>query len=205
MKLLCKFSSLAHSGQLPAGWASTKAPSGQMYYWHVDDPQGTKTWEMPRGVKVERMRIFVKPKPRGKRATLDVKPSCKIGEVKAMLARYPGWNVTVEMQRLRFAGNELRNDRTLSYYGIQNEDSVNLTVPVGFEEGTHALCTPDDVFGEGSFHHAQQANNNNNNNVGQAQGTPAPMNDVWALLSLSSSSSSSSSSESSSLESGGAK
>jgi len=36
------------SSALPEGWQSAQDPaSGNFYYWHIDDPSGTTTWERP--------------------------------------------------------------------------------------------------------------------------------------------------------------
>ena len=157
MLMLCKINLLvihAHhlasspSPQLPASWNSTQAADGRVYYWHVADPRGTKTWEFPR----VSMQIFVKPMPKGKRIPLDTNASHTIDSVKIKIQTVTG--IPHDQQRLSFARQPLQDGRTLSDYNIKHKDYIFVRTARGCigDEDLHCLCDDEDLFGEGSFH-----------------------------------------------------
>ena len=69
------------------------------------------------------MQLFVKTLT-GKTIAIQVKPSCTIGNVKYKIQEAEG--IPPDRQRLSFASKQLRDDRTLSDYGIINECTVYL-------------------------------------------------------------------------------
>ena len=69
------------------------------------------------------MQLFVKTLT-GKTIAIQVKPSCTIGNVKYKIQKAEG--IPPDRQRLSFASKQLRDDRTLSDYGIINECTVYL-------------------------------------------------------------------------------
>ena len=83
----------------------------------------------------ERMLIWVKPRPVGNRFALNVKASDTIDSVKAKIqSQEPG--IPPDQQRLRFAGQRLEDDRTLSDYGIKAKMTIFLGVSQRFQDSS---------------------------------------------------------------------
>ena len=82
-----------------------------------------------------RMLIWVKPRPVGDRFALNVKASDTIDSVKAKIqSQEPG--IPPDQQRLRFAGQRLEDDCTLSDYGIKAKETIFLGVSQRFQDSS---------------------------------------------------------------------
>lgn len=71
------------------------------------------------------MKIFIQPLS-GNAITLEVEPSDTIYDVKMKIQERD--RVTPEQQYLNFDGKQLENNRTLSYYHIQEESKLYLVL-----------------------------------------------------------------------------
>ena len=74
------------------------------------------------------MQIFVKIPFAGKTITLDVNPSDTIDNVKCYA--FVSADIPPEQQRLTFAGEQMEGIRTLSYYHIQQESTLELLMRI---------------------------------------------------------------------------
>ena len=75
--------------------------------------------------KVYGMPIFVKTLT-GKEFTLEVEPNNTIYEIKTMIQEKE--NILQEYQKIIFAGNELEDANSLSYYNIQRDSILHLVL-----------------------------------------------------------------------------
>ncbi|PKU82065.1 Ubiquitin [Dendrobium catenatum] len=73
----------------------------------------------------EKMQIFVKTL-QGNKFALQVEPSETICNIKTMIKDKKGF--PTDQQRLIYAGRELQDDRTLSYYKIQKNYTLYLVL-----------------------------------------------------------------------------
>lgn len=73
------------------------------------------------------MQIFIKSLT-GKTITFDVKSSTTIKELKNKIEEKE--NISTNIQRILFCGKTLEDNKTLSYYNIQNESTIHLIICV---------------------------------------------------------------------------
>jgi ubiquitin C len=76
----------------------------------------------------------------GKLIKLAVEPADTIAQVKQKFQDKEG--VAAELQRLAFAGQELRDDRTLSHYSICHESTLQLVVWIGTQQIGYGGLSP---------------------------------------------------------------
>jgi len=62
----------------------------------------------------------------GKSVYLDVEPSHTIAEVKSKIQESEG--IPAEHQRLIFSGKQLDDDKTLSDYGVEHQNTLHLVL-----------------------------------------------------------------------------
>jgi hypothetical protein len=82
--------------------------------------------------------MFVRS-PNGKTTTVEAKASDTVGILKARIQAETG--IYPALQRLIFAGKQLRNDCTLAYYNIMKESIVGLVFDLvgGAPEQAHQV------------------------------------------------------------------
>ena len=91
----------------------------------LKEKRGLSDEEIKRLESGTAMQIYVKNYS-GNDMTIVAEPSYEISKVKTLIEEKEG--TPPEYQRLLFGGKELVNDKTLEYYNIQNENTIQVVV-----------------------------------------------------------------------------
>eukprot|EP00794_Sanderia_malayensis_P003002 gene3002-3460_t len=100
-------------------------PSGEM--WHFEEVNDWDGADLSHVTKCYELTIIVYCETlSGEKLRLNLTPQMTINDVKAMIESKKG--IPLSKQRLIFAGQQLMDDHTVSYYNIENESTIHVVL-----------------------------------------------------------------------------